>query len=111
MLKEALTRAGYEVTEALDGKEGISLYLKEPIDLVITDIVMPNKEGIETIIELRQSFPEVKIIAMSGGGRIIPEDYLYMAKGLGAKRTFAKPFDLEKLLESIHELLQEGPDS
>ena len=67
---------------------------------------MPEKDGIETIIELRKDFPEVKIIAMSGGGSIGVEDYLMMAKGLGAMRIFSKPIEWEELLKAVRELLE-----
>jgi len=105
MLREMLERAGYEVADAPNGKEGIRLYRENPADLVVTDIIMPEKEGIETIMDLRREFPEVKIIAMSGGGRIDPEEYLHMAEKLGAKRTFAKPVEREELLKAVGEVL------
>jgi len=67
---------------------------------------MPEKDGIETIMELRRNFQDVKIIAMSGGGRIDPETYLKMAKTMGAIKTIAKPFDLRELLKTVQELLE-----
>jgi len=79
----------------------------KPTDLIITDIVMPKKEGIETIVELRRDFPEVKIIAMSGGGNLGPDTYLQMAKGLGAMRTLTKPIKREDFLKAVWELLDE----
>jgi len=93
------------VLEAADGIEGLEIYRQEPTDLVITDLIMPEKEGIETIIELKRDFPEVKIIAMSGGGRIEPESYLNIAQKLGALQTLTKPFDRKELLEAVHNLL------
>lgn len=105
MLRQTLERKGYEVIEASNGKEGIRLYREEPADLIITDLIMPEKEGIETIKELRRDFPQLKIIAISGGGRIGPEVYLSMAKKLGAMRTFIKPIAREELLEAVRELL------
>ena len=105
MLREMLGRAGYEVADAPNGKEGIRLYRQNPADLVITEIIMPEKEGIETIMDLRREFPGVKIIAMSGGGSIGPEDYLYMARRLGANRTFAKPLERDELLKAVGELI------
>lgn len=107
MLKQTLQRAGYEVAAAADGNEGIKLYRDEPTDLVITDIIMPEKEGIETIMELKRDFPDVKIIAISGGGRVVPGNYLEIAHRLGADRTFAKPFDRVELLEAIQQLLDD----
>ena len=107
VLRKTLERDGYDVADAPNGKEGIRLYRENPADLVITDIIMPEKEGIETIMDLRREFPEVKIIAMSGGGRIGPEDYLNMAKGLGAQRTLTKPLERDELLKMVMELINE----
>jgi len=106
IIKQMLELEGYEVITAVDGNQGIKLFKQEPADLVITDIIMPDKEGIETIIELRNQFPDVKIISISGGGRIGPHDYLNMAKKLGAERSFTKPFERKKLLKAIEELLE-----
>jgi len=105
LLREMLERAGYEVMDAPDGEEGIRLYRENPADLVITDIIMPKKEGLETIVDLRAEFPEVKIIAISGGGTIGPDSYLQIAEGFGAIRIFTKPFKMEELLAAIQELL------
>lgn len=104
MLRQMLEREGYSVADAPDGKVAMKLFGEEPADLVITDLIMPEKEGIEMIREFRRDFPEVKIIAMSGGGFIGPETYLKIAKGMGAMRTFAKPVGREELLEAIIEL-------
>ena len=106
MLRQTLEREGYEVIDARDGKEGIRFYREAPTDLIITDIVMPKKEGVETIMELKRDFPDVKIIAISGGGRIGPENYLQIAKSLGAMHTFTKPIGREKLLAAVRELLK-----
>ena len=105
MLRQILEREGYEVTEASNGKQGVRLYRKNPADLVITDIIMPEKEGIEIIIELKRDYPDVKIIAISGGGRINPEDYLDIAKKLGAHRIFSKPVERKELLNAVRELI------
>ena len=105
MLRQMLEREGYEVVDAPDGKEGIRLYRDEPADLIITDIIMPEKEGIGTIFELRREFPGVKIIAVSGGGRFVHKNDcldLCRAKGIPA---FSKPFDRKELLEAIQKLL------
>jgi DNA-binding response OmpR family regulator len=107
MLYESLTREGYDVLRASNGEQGLRLYRQEPVDLIITDIIMPEKEGIETIIELRKDFPDVKIIAMSGGGRIVTKDYLHLAKIFGVQRTFKKPVAREQLLDAIKALLKE----
>jgi CheY-like chemotaxis protein len=100
-----LSRQGYRVLEARDGKEGVDLFIEAQPDLVITDLIMPEKEGIETIIEIKRSNPEAKIIAVSGGGRNHPDDYLEVAKALGADTTFSKPVHWPDLLKTIKELL------
>jgi len=105
MLHKTLERAGYEVQDAADGKYVLEAYRRNPCDLILTDLIMPQKEGLETITEVRRFNPRVKIIAMSGGGRAGPTGYLDMAKQLGAKRTLAKPFSREQLLDAIAEVL------
>jgi len=105
LLRINLEEAGYTVTEARDGKEGLALQAQSPADLVLTDLIMPEKEGVETIIELRKKHPKVKIIAMSGGGRGSATDYLQTARKLGAARTLCKPFTDEELLAAIQEVL------
>jgi CheY-like chemotaxis protein len=105
MLYESLTREGYDVLKASNGEQGLRLCRENSVDLIITDIIMPEKEGIETIIELRQDFPNVKIIAISGGGRAGTKDYLQMAKIFGVQRTFTKPVAREQLLGAIKELI------
>lgn len=105
ILKQMLELDGYEVLTAENGNQGLKLFRKHQIDLVITDIIMPEKEGIETIIELRNEKSDVKIISISGGGRINPIDYLAMAKKLGAIKSFTKPFERKKLLKAVEELL------
>jgi len=107
MLYESLTIEGYDVLRASNGEQGLRLYREESVDLIITDLIMPEKEGIETIIELRQDFPDVKIIAISGGGRTGTKDYLHMAKIFGVQRTFTKPVAREQLLDAIRELIKE----
>ena len=106
-LKKTLEYEGHEVFEAQDGKAGEKLYREGCPELVITDIIMPNKDGIETIIELRRDFPGIKILAISGGGRIGSENYLDMAKSLGAHGILAKPFKQKDLLESVGKLLKQ----
>ena len=111
MLRQMLERAGYEVVDAQDGNEGIKLFREAPTDLVITDIIMPEKEGVETVIELKRDFPDVKIIAISGGSRgIDAKSCLSYVKNLGVSRVFAKPFEREELLEAIREQLCDAPE-
>jgi YesN/AraC family two-component response regulator len=105
MLERLLRRAGYDSQLAENGVEALKMHRENPVDLVITDIIMPEKEGIEIISEFRRDYPSVKLIAISGGGRIGPANYLKMAKLLGAERTFAKPVDTSQLLSAIEELL------
>ena len=105
VLRQMLEKEGYEVEEAPDGAVGLSLLQDHPIDLVITDLFMPEKEGIETMREVQKSFPQVKIIAMSGGGRMGKLDFLPMAESFGAQRTLAKPFERKELLETVRAVL------
>jgi len=109
MLKLMLERDGYEVVEAPDGVEGISVYRQNPTDLIITDLIMPNKDGIGMIIDLKKEFPEVKIIAMSGGGLNKPDGYLKGAKKLGASCTLTKPIDREEMLRVVAAILKNTP--
>lgn len=108
LLRDILERAGHEVIVAQNGKVAISLYKNSPADLIITNILMPEKEGLETIQELHREDPGVKIIAISGGGQIGPADYLEVARRFGAMRTFSKPFDRKELLKAVDELLADS---
>ena len=106
MLSEALTGEGFLVREASDGRQGIKHYAERPTDLVITDLVMPEKEGLEMIVEIKLLNSEVKIIAMSGGGRGSSQNYLKMAKAFGAQLVIAKPFSHREILEAISQVLE-----
>lgn len=106
MLKKMLEKAGHEVEIASNGIEGLIVFEKFNPELLITDIVMPEKEGLELIIELRKKIPELKIIAISGGGRFQYEGYLTSAKHLGANMVFQKPLDHKEFINSISELLK-----
>ena len=81
---------------------------EQPADLVITDLIMPEQEGLETISTLRKEFPMVKIVAISGGGRIGPEAYLPAARELGANLVFSKPFDVKEFVAAIRGLLEDA---
>ena len=107
MLNRLLTQNGYEVIEARDGLEGVKNYGSQGADLVITDIFMPEKEGIETVTELNQLNPDVKIIVVSGGGQQYDISYIENMVELGASEAFVKPFDPEALLSSIKKLLDQ----
>jgi len=101
-----LRSEGYEVFEASNGSEGIKVIKKEPeFDIVITDLIMPEKEGIETISEIRNEYPNIKILAISGGGKGGTLNYLTIAKGMGADSTLGKPFVKQELIEAIQGLL------
>ena len=110
-LKQRLMGEGFNVLTASDGKEGMNLFNGNQVDLVITDIIMPDKDGFITIMELKKICPDIKIIAMSGGGRGLPAYYLETAKGFGAKYAFEKPFKTSDLVEAVHELLKEEKTS
>lgn len=107
-LAEALISQGYTVREAADGEEGVKSYREQPADLVLTDVVMPNKEGIATVMELRRAYPKLGIIVMSGGLAKDAPLYLQLAGGLGADRTLQKPFPIVTLLQAVAEVLAQG---
>ena len=102
---QILEHAGYEVLVAADGKEGVRTFRENPLDLVITDIFMPEKEGLEVIVELKRDFPNVKIIAISGGAFLEPKDCLDVAKHFGVMCTLTKPIERGVLLEAVQECL------
>lgn len=105
LLNKLLSAEGYEILEAHNGNQGIELYKNHYPDLIITDLIMPDKEGLETIKELRKLSPDVKIIAISGGGIANPEMYLDLALKFGAVRTLRKPIDNKILLSAVKETL------
>ena len=109
-LHQILVRSGYDVDDASNGKVAVRDYRRQRCDVVIMDIVMPDEEGLGTIRELRRVDPNVKIIAISGGGLGNAGDYLGIAQMLGAVRTLAKPFVPEALLAMIAEVLAD-PDT
>ena len=106
LLRMMMEREGYEVVEAADGKQALELFHERNFDLVITDILMPVRDGIETIRDLRRDSPEVKIIAISGGGRDGALDFLPVAEQLGADRTFQKPTRRAELVSAVKEILE-----
>jgi DNA-binding response OmpR family regulator len=99
-----LKSAGYEVDLAANGIQGAKLQQASPADLIITDLLMPGKAGLETIIEFRRDFPQVPVIAMSGTPR--GGFYLVMADGLGAAKTLEKPFRPNELLTAVQDVLR-----
>jgi len=102
---------GFNVLAAVDGVQGLHEYRKHRPDVVLTDIIMPQKEGISLIRDLRREFPEAKIIAMSGGGRMGNSDYITIAKTLGADTSLNKPFDEDQLIETLQMLLRPAEPS
>ena len=106
MLKKMLEKAGYEIDLASNGVEGLDLFSKRPSDLVITDIIMPEKEGLETIRAMTRILPELKIIAMSGGGRLSASNYLETALIFGASKIIEKPFSQQQMVSAVKELLE-----
>ena len=101
LIRETLEQAGYDVQEARDGKEGLERYRALPADLVIMDILMPDQDGLESIMTLRQEFPASRVIAITGGSDMIGIlNFLDVAKMLGARRTLQKPFEMKTLLDA-----------
>ena len=114
VLKEIFVRAGFDVDVASDGAEGMNLIRETGADLVITDIIMPGVDGVQTAYDIRMEFPNTKIIVMSGGGNAGPLDYepsaisttsyLASAEAVGADMTITKPFDREELVKAVKDL-------
>lgn len=106
MVIKMLRKESFEVVEASNGEEGLKILRGQSgFALVITDLIMPEKEGIETILEIKRDFSEIKILAISGGGKGNAQDYLELAKGLGADQTLCKPFMKSELCEVVNSLL------
>ena len=105
LLQQMMEWAGFEVEVAENGKVAMNIQKQNPADLVITDLIMPEQEGLETISRLKRDYEGIKIIAISGGGRIGPEAYLPAAQELGADRVFSKPFDIQSVVDTVKELL------
>ncbi|MDZ7724374.1 MAG: response regulator [candidate division KSB1 bacterium] len=102
MVEKILDIEGHKVTTAENGKQALNaIYKDKTLELMITDIVMPEKEGMETIQEAKENRPDLKIIAISGGGRIMAQDYLNTAKILGADLTLKKPFRRQDILDAV----------
>jgi CheY-like chemotaxis protein len=104
LIRHWLEAAGFSVATLPNGRLGIELQRIQPADVIVTDIFMPDQDGIETISALRKEFPAVKIIAMSGRESLTDYDVLRVADELGAVKTFKKPFDLDDLVKAVREL-------
>ena len=117
VLKLVLERAGFDVCVAADDREGLQLLEEQGIDLVITDVIMPGIDGVETVQRIREKFLNTRIIVISGGGNVAPLEYepeaisttafLASAESAGADRTMTKPFDRQELIDAINELMSE----
>ena len=105
MLKISLIRRNFSVLEAVNGKEAIIHFKPSLTDLVVTDLIMPDEDGLKVIIKLKELKPSLKIIAISGGGKAGPGSYLNLAKALGADATYSKPFPVSDLIAKIEQLL------
>jgi DNA-binding response OmpR family regulator len=109
MLKQLLEGENYEVIESNDGEAAMRILQGTKVDLIISDIIMPEKDGVSLIRDLRKNYPELKIIAVSGGSRHIdPQNPLRIVEKLGANITLTKPFKLSELLAAVRELLCEN---
>ena len=105
VIARILSQRALDVLQASDGRQGLAVLQAEQPDLIITDIIMPEMEGIETIREIRRIVPDIKIIAISGGGRVGNFDFLTCARKLGASEVLAKPFDPAALLDLVERCL------
>jgi DNA-binding response OmpR family regulator len=108
IIAKSLTHAGHSISQANNGRKGIAQFRAEPTDLVITDLVMPEQEGMETIKIMHRDFPQTPVIAMSGGLDGSPL-YLDLTRRLGARITLTKPFTLQQLKQAIDEILSQVP--
>jgi DNA-binding response OmpR family regulator len=111
MVKAMLERQGHEVDTAGNGIDAMKRYRARPPDLVITDLIMPDKDGLETIRELRRASPGIRIVAMSGGGRSSPTTYLKMASDMGAVVVLPKPFSNQQLSEAVRTALSSAEEA
>jgi CheY-like chemotaxis protein len=107
-VRKVLENAGHQIVEAADGIEGTNLCRAERFDAVITDIVMPHKAGLETIVDLRRDYPDLPMIAISGGARTHNEDSLKLAKQFGANKVLSKPFSELDLVSAVESVLAEA---
>jgi len=107
LLRRVLEREGYFIVEAKDGEEGINLFLADSCDMIITDLVMPVKDGLKTIIDVREFAPTVPVLAISGGGTIAKERYLSAAGFIERVETLAKPFTHGELVNAVQRMLKD----
>jgi CheY-like chemotaxis protein len=107
-LAQWFQQAGCKVMVAHDGVEGLEQFNRLRPNAVVTDIIMPNREGVETLMAIKAQAPEVKILAISGGGRLGSTDLLAMARSLGADAVLAKPFRSTDVVDAVNRMLQVG---
>jgi DNA-binding response OmpR family regulator len=105
LIKCLLEEAGYKTIVTTNGKKGLEIQRKTPADLIITDIFMPEKEGTGVLIDVRDEFPQTKVIVMSGGGHGEHVDFLELATLLGANKVFRKPFNMQDLMNTVKSLI------
>jgi len=105
IMRDALEKQGHDVLEAGNGTDALDLAEQHPLDLIVTDIMMPETDGIETIIALRRKDPKIRIIAVSGGGPIGDSNYLTLAEKFGAMQVLAKPFRRQQFVDAVCEVL------
>ena len=105
VMSEMLRLEGHDVTVAENGEQAVERVNEQNFDLIITDLIMPEKEGLETIADIRRQYAQIPIIAISGGGRLGPNDYLETARFIGANATLAKPFARTELIKTVDSLL------
>ncbi|RDH85756.1 MAG: response regulator [endosymbiont of Galathealinum brachiosum] len=115
VLQLILESVGYDVRIASNGDMAIEFQREEPADLIITDIIMPGKNGVDIITEIKKEFPDIKVIAISGGGGVQPVEYtpeaisttayLAAAQKAGAKKIFTKPFERDDLIKAVEDLV------
>jgi DNA-binding response OmpR family regulator len=106
MIKTALIRKDHVVLEAENGKEALIHFKPSVTDLVITDLIMPDEDGLKVIMKIREMKKGIKLIAISGGGKAGPRSYLNLAKALGADAIYPKPFSINDLISKIENLLK-----
>jgi len=107
VLKEMLSRSGYDVLMAANGRDGVDIYREKRPDVVITDVIMPEKDGAEVIFELQKEFPDIKMIVMTGGGQGDAKTYLQSITTYSrVKYSFEKPFALKDLREAVKDLIE-----
>ncbi len=107
MVRAVLGEKEYAFTEASNGVEALEIMETQSFDLILTDVIMPDCDGIELVMSVRKKLPDIKVIVMSGGGRVRADHYLNLAEKLGAARVFEKPFNTAELRETVSELLSE----